>query len=100
MEVKEEPGMFTDHRVSEESAPAGYGMMSSENPSGVITIPKIVGGIVTRMTVNPISGVISKINIETSESSISFPEEIQFDLNAEIHIQRIIIIGGLGQDTQ
>ena len=41
------------------------------------------GGVVTRMTVLPVSGVISEITIETSESGISFPEEIGFDLNAK-----------------
>ena len=58
------------------------------------------GGVVTRMTVLPVSGVISEITIETCESSISFPEEIGFDLNAEINIQRIIIVGGSGMDSQ
>lgn len=100
MEVLSEGGMFADHRVVEESVPEGYGMMSGENPSGVITFPNVLGGVVTRMTVNPISGVISSINIETSESSVSFPEEVRFELNAQINIQKIIIIGGSGQDIQ
>ena len=100
MEVMEESGMFVDHRAMENSMPVGYAMMSSENPSGVITFPKIKGGVVTRMTVLPASGVISEICIETSESSISFPEEIRFDLNAVINIQRIIIVGGSGMDSQ
>ena len=100
MEVLSEEEMFADHRVLEESVPEGYGMMSGENPSGVITFPNVLGGVVTRMTVNPISGVISSINIETSESSVSFPKEVRFELNAEINIQKIIIIGGSGQDIQ
>ena len=100
MEVLSEGGMLVDPRVVEESVPEGYGMMSGENPSEVITFPNVLGGVVTRITVNPISGVISKINIETSESSISFPEEVRFELNAEINIQKIIIIGGPGQDIQ
>ena len=49
---------------------------------------------------NPASGVISEIFIETSESSISFPEEVRFDLDAKINIQRIIIVGGSGMDHQ
>ena len=73
MDVIAQPGIFADNRVTEKSGPIDYVMLSSENPSGVISIPKIRGGVVTRMTVNPTSGVISEIFIETSESSISFP---------------------------
>ena len=41
------------------------------------------GSVVTRMTILPVNGVISEITIETSESGISVPEEIGFDLNAK-----------------
>jgi len=74
--------------------------MSSEKPVEIISLPRIKGGIVTRMTVLPINGTICEIDIETSESSISFPEEIRFDLNAKIHIQKIIVVGGSGTDSQ
>ena len=100
MEVIGQPGMFVDHRVLEKPVPLDYVMMSNENPLGSITIPKIRGGVVTRMTVLPVSGVIAEMDIETSESSISFPEEVRFDLNAKINIQRIIIVGGSGMDHQ
>ena len=100
MEAIGQSGMFAENRVTEKSGPVDYVMLSSENPSGVISIPKIRGGVVTRMTVNPASGVISEIFIETSESSISFPEEVRFDLDAKINIQRIIIVGGSGMDHQ
>jgi hypothetical protein len=92
--------MFAENYVPYISGALEYVMMSSENPSGVISIPKIHGGVVTRMTVNPASGVISEIFIETSESSIAFPEEVRFDLDAKINIQRIIIVGGSGMDHQ
>jgi hypothetical protein len=100
MDAIGQSGMFTDNRVIEKSGPVDYVMLSSENPSGVISIPKIRGGVVTRMTVNPASGVISEIFIETSESSIAFPDEVRFDLDAKINIQRIIIVGGSGMDHQ
>ena len=100
MEAIGQPGMFAENRVTEKSDPVDYIMLSGENPSGIISIPKIRGGVVTRMTVNPTSGVISEIFIETSESSISFPEEVRFDLDAKINIQRIIIVGGSGMDHQ
>ena len=100
MEALGQSGMFGENRVTEKSDPVDYVMLSSENPSGIISIPKIRGGVVTRMTVNPTSGVISEIFIETSESSISFPEEVRFDLDAKINIQRIIIVGGSGMDHQ
>jgi hypothetical protein len=74
--------------------------MSDEKPVGIISLPKIKGGIVTRMTVLPINGTICEIDIETSESSISFPEEVRFDLNAKIHIQKIVVVGGSGMDSQ
>jgi hypothetical protein len=74
--------------------------MSDEKPVGIISLPKIKGGIVTRMTVLPINGTICEIDIETSESGISFPEEVRFDLNAKIHIQKIIVVGGSGMDSQ
>jgi len=74
--------------------------MSSEKPVEIISLPRIKGGIVTRMTVLPINGTICEIDIETSESSISFPEEVRFDLNAKIHIQKIIVVGGSGTDSQ
>ena len=74
--------------------------MGDEKPVGIISLPKIKGGIVTRMTVLPINGTICEIDIETSESSISFPEEVRFDLNAKIHIQKIIVVGGSGMDSQ
>jgi len=74
--------------------------MTSENSLGVITFPKITGGIVTRMTVLPVNGVISEIYIETSEAGISFPEEVRFDLNAKINLQRIILVGGSERDHQ
>ena len=67
---------------------------------GAITLPKIRGGVVTRMTVLPVNGAICDMEIETSESSISFPEEIRFDLNAKIHIQRIVIVGGSDRTHQ
>ena len=100
MEAIGQSGMFGENRVTEKSNPVDYVMLSNENPSGVISIPKIRGGVVTRMTVNPTSGVISEIFIETSESSISFPEEVRFDVDAKINIQRIIIVGGSGMDHQ
>ena len=100
MDAIGQSGIFADSRVTEKSGSVDYVMLSSENPSGVISIPKIRGGVVTRMTVNPTSGVISEIFIETSESSISFPEEVRFDLDAKINIQRIIIVGGSGMDHQ
>ena len=100
MDAIGQSGMFTENGVTEKSSPVDYVMLSSENPSGVISIPKIRGGVVTRMTVNPVSGVISEIFIETSESSIAFPEEVKFDLDAKINIQRIIILGGTGMDHQ
>jgi len=100
MEVAGTSGVFADPRVEEKSVEGCCGMMSSENPLGVITVPKIKGGFVTRMTINPVSGAISSITIETSEPGISFPEEVRFDQNATINIQRIIIIGGSGRDTQ
>jgi hypothetical protein len=74
--------------------------MSNERPMEVITLPKIRGGTVTRMTVLPINGTICDIDIETSESSISFPEVIRFDINAKIHIQKIVLVGGSGLDHQ
>ena len=76
------------------------GFMSSEKPIGVISLPKVQGGVVTRMTVLPINGTICNMDIETSESSISFPEEIRFDLNAKINIQRIVVVGGSDMDHQ
>jgi len=100
MEAIGQSGMFAGNRVTEKSDPVDYVMLSSENPSGVISIPKIRGGVVTRLTVNPASGVISEIFIETSESSIAFPDEVRFDLDAKINIQRIIIVGGSGMDHQ
>ena len=65
--------------------------MSSENPAGVISLPRIQGGVVTRMTVLPTKGVICYLEIETSESSISFPDLLKFDVDAEINIQKIFI---------
>jgi len=93
-------GIISDHQVRGKISPGGLMMTSSAQPVGVIALPKIRGGIVTRMTVSPTSGVIYSMNIETSEPGISFPEEIRFDLNAEINIQRIIIVGGSGMDSQ
>lgn len=100
MEVIGQPGMSADHQVSEKAVVGRYDTMSSEIQSGIIHLPKIRGGIVTRMTVFPVSGVIAEMNVETSESSISFPEEVRFDLNARINIQRIVIVGGSGMDHQ
>ena len=74
--------------------------MSSANPSGVISLPRIQGGVVTRMTVLPSKGVICYLEIETSESSISFPDPLKFDVDAEINIQRIIFVGSSGLDHQ
>jgi len=74
--------------------------MSSENPSGVISLPRIQGGVVTRMTVLPSNGAICYLEVETSESSISFPDPIKFDIDAEINIQRIVIIGSSDLDHQ
>lgn len=74
--------------------------MSDEKPMGVITIPRIQGGVVTRMTVLPVNGAIYDMEIETSESSISFPEPIRFDFTAKIHIQRIVLVGGSDLDHQ
>jgi len=76
------------------------GMMSSEKPTGVISLPKVQGGVVTRMTVLPINGTICNMDIETSESSISFPEEVRFDQSAKINIQRIVVVGGSDMDHQ
>jgi len=92
--------IFAESRVAEKSGQSDNVILNSENSSGVITLPRIRGGIVTRMTVLPVSGVISEIDIETSESSISFADEVRFDLNARINIQKIIIIGGSGMDHQ
>ena len=100
MEAAEKPEMCVDYHAGVPSIERGHAVLSGENPAGSISFPRIRGGIVTRMTVLPVSGVISDINIETSESSISFPEEIRFDLNAKINIQRIIIVGGSGMDHQ
>ena len=100
MEVIGQSRMVADHRMAGKPVTLDDVMMSSENPLGSITIPRIQGGVVTRMTVLPASGVIADMNIETSESSISFPEEVRFDLNAKINIQRIIIVGGSGMDHQ
>ena len=77
-----------------------FKIMTREKTMGAITLPKIRGGVVTRMSVLPVNGAISDMEIETSGSSISFPEEIRFDLNAKIHIQRIIIIGGSDRTHQ
>jgi len=74
--------------------------MTAVVPSGTIMLPKVRGGVVTRMTVVPVNGSICEMNIETSESSISFPEEVRFDLCAKIHIQRIVIVGGSDMDHQ
>jgi len=92
--------MFAEHKVAEKSGLSDHGMVNGEPWSGVISLPKIRGGVVTRMTVLPVSGVISEIDIETSESSISFADEVRFDLNARINIQKIIVIGGSGMDHQ
>jgi hypothetical protein len=100
MDVKVQSGMYADDRAREKTVHENYQVLSSGNPLGVITLPKIRGGVVTRMTILPLSGVIAEIDIETSESSISFPEEVRFDLNAKINIQRIIIVGGTGMDHQ
>jgi len=91
MEAIGEPGMFADHRVTENPVPVGYGLMSSENPSGGITFPKVKGGIVTQMTMNPMNGMIAEMHIEKRGSGILFPEEIRFDLNAIIHVTEITI---------
>jgi hypothetical protein len=74
--------------------------MSSENPSGVISLPRIQGGVVTRMTVLPSNWAICYLEVETSESSISFPDPLKFDVDAEINIQRIVIVGSSGLDHQ
>ena len=74
--------------------------MSSENSSGVVSLPKIQGGVVTRMSVLLSNGSICYLEIETSESCISFPDPLKFDLAAEINIQRIVIIGSSGLDHQ
>ena len=74
--------------------------MSSENPSGVISLPRIQGGVVTRMTVLPSNGTICYLEVETSELSISFPDPLKFDVDAEISIQRIVIVGSSGLDHQ
>jgi hypothetical protein len=92
--------MFPENMVAEKSGLSDHGMVNGEPWSGVISLPKIRGGVVTRMTVLPVSGVISEIDIETSESSISFADEVRFDLNARINIQKIIVIGGSGMDHQ
>ena len=76
------------------------GSMCSEKTAGVITLPRIKGGVVTRMTVLPINGTICEMNIETSDSNISFPEEIRFDLNARINVQKIVVVGGPDLDHQ
>ena len=74
--------------------------MSDERPNGEIILPKVRGGIVTRMTVAPVNGAIYEMEIETSEPGISFPEEVRFDLCAKIHIQRIVLVGGSDLDHQ
>lgn len=100
MEDAEKPEKCVDSHAGVPSIESGHAVLSRENPAGSISFPRIKGGIVTRMTVLPVSGVISEINIETSESSISFPEEVRFDLNAKINIQRIILVGGSERDHQ
>ena len=77
-----------------------YGSMNGEKPIGVISLPKAQVGVVTRMTVLPINGTICEMNIETSDSGISFPEEVRFDLNARVNIQRIVVVGGSDMDHQ
>jgi hypothetical protein len=100
MDAIGQSGIFIDNRVAEKSCQSDHVMLNIENSSGVISLPRIRGGVVTRMTVLPVSGVISEIDIETSESSISFADEVRFDLNARINIQKIIVIGGSGMDHQ
>jgi hypothetical protein len=100
MDAVVKSGLFEGNIGVERSRSVYYSLMSSENPSGVISLPKIKGGVVTRMTIIPASGVISEIDIETSEPSISFPEEVRFDADARINIQRIVIVGGSGMDHQ
>jgi len=63
MEAIGEPGMFADHRVTVNPVPVGYGMIGGEHQSGVITFPEVKGGIVTRMTVNPMNGMIADMHI-------------------------------------
>ena len=100
MEAAEKPEMCVDYHAGVPSIESGHAVLSGENPAGSISFPRIRGGIVTRMSIIPVTGVITELNIETSEPSISFPEEVRFDLNAKINIQRIIIIGGSERDHQ
>jgi len=100
MEAAEKPEMCVDYHADVPSVESGHAVLSGENPAGSISFPRIRGGIVTRMSIIPVTGVITELNIETSEPSISFPEEVRFDLNAKINIQRIIIIGGPALDHQ
>lgn len=100
MEAAEQSGICMNHQVISRTDASDDTAMNGTYSVGKISIPKIRGGIVTRMTVLPVSGVIAEINIETSESEISFPEEVRFDLNAKINIQRIILVGGPAQDIQ
>ena len=65
--------------------------MSSENPSGVISLPRIQVGVVTQMTVLPFNGAFCYREVETNESNISFPDPLKFDVDAEINIQKIFI---------
>ena len=100
MEAVEKSGICMNHQVISRTDASDDTAINGTYSVGKISIPKIRGGVVTRMTVLPVSGVISELNIETSESQISFPEEVRFDLNAKIHIQRIIVVGGSGIDSQ
>jgi|GEM_PF-3546883 hypothetical protein len=100
MEAAEKTGMSMGHQIHARSGESDEMAMSGMNPAGSISFPRIRGGIVTRMTILPVSGVITEINIETSESTISFPEEVRFDLNARINLQRIVLVGGPAHDHQ
>ena len=100
MEAAEKPELCVDYHTGVPSIERGHVGLSGENPAGSISFPRIRGGIVTRMSIIPVTGVITDLNIETSETSISFPEEVRFDLNAKINIQRIILIGGPALDHQ
>jgi len=58
--------------------------MSDEKPMEVYSLPRINGGVVTRMSVLPSNGTICYLDIETSKSFISFPEPLKFILDAPI----------------
>lgn len=100
METAEKPVTYEYHHPATRPTVTECVATGNRNPANVIAFPRVTGGTVTRMTILPLSGVISELDIETSESRVSFPAEVRFDLNAKINIQRIILVGGPALDHQ